>query len=213
MYDYGITDYGVDSAFNGLFAGFMAFAIVILIIVLIFAIMQIIGSWKILSKANQPGWAILIPFYGQYVLCKAVGVNPWWILIVLCSSILNVIPIIGSLASIAISLYFLILLNVSLARSYGKEDSFAIGLILLPPIFTIILGFGNSEYQGPKPMNDIVFEKINKNNNQQQVTPNTNNNSNTNENTDNNTTSYCPSCGASVDSSTRYCPNCGNEIK
>lgn len=42
-----------------------------------------------------------------------------------------------------------IIINLDLAKSFGKGAGFAIGLILLAPIFILILGFGDARYQGP----------------------------------------------------------------
>ena len=36
---------------------------------------------------------------------------------------------------------------VKLSRAFGKEDAFAVGLVLLNTIFTMILAFDKSEYQ------------------------------------------------------------------
>ena len=36
-----------------------------------------------------------------------------------------------------------------LAKVYGKGVGFGFGLLFLPNIFTLILGFGNSTYIGP----------------------------------------------------------------
>ena len=105
----------------------------------------------------------------------------------------------------AISIYFLILLNVSLARSFGKEDSFAVGLILLAPIFYFILGIKDDSYLGEKPMDDIVFKKVSgsiNNSNQQ-----TSNNFATGEDV-----KFCSKCGAKVDADTKFCPSCGTEM-
>ena len=173
--------------------------------------MKIIGTWRILSKANQPGWGAIIPFYSTYLLCKISGVNPWWIVICLFSPILNVIPIVGALACGMVSIYFMILLNVSLARSFKKDDSFAIGLILLAPIFYLVLGCGNSEYEGENPMEDIVFNQISASNNKNQSK--TNKKSSSDEKEDKKEVSYCSNCGSKIDEFTRFCPNCGNEIK
>ena len=37
-----------------------------------------------------------------------------------------------------------------MAKAYGKGTGFAIGLILLPNLFQLILAFGSSEYVGPQ---------------------------------------------------------------
>ena len=154
---YGATN---NAAATGIITVLLAVLGVVLLVGLIIGIFQLIGLWKVFKKANQPGWAAIIPFYNTYILCKITGVNPWWIVVVLCSSVLGVIPILGSLLVMAITIYFGVLLAVSTARSFGKDDAYAIGLYLLQPFFMFALGVGKSEYQGAKPMNDIVFEKL-----------------------------------------------------
>lgn len=206
MYSSSYVDTSASAAAGGIIGAIFAILGIVLLIAVAIAVLQIIGTWKILTKAKQPGWGALIPFYSQYLLCKISGVNPWWILIVVLSPILNIIPIVGSIASMAVSIYFLILLNVSLARSFGKEDSFAVGLILLAPIFYFILGIKDDSYLGEKPMNDVVFKKVSSsiNNTSNQQTPN---NFATGENV-----KFCSKCGAKVDADTKFCPNCGTEL-
>ena len=38
--------------------------------------------------------------------------------------------------------------NIKLAKAFGKDTGFAIGLIFLTPIFYAILGFGDAQYLG-----------------------------------------------------------------
>ena len=152
-------------AAGAVLAGLMVFFGIFMIIGLAISVFMIIATWKILEKGNKPGWGALIPFYNTYLLCDMTGVNPWWILITALSPMLSFIPIIGSLASLAASIYFSILLYVGLARSFKKEDAYAIGLILLPIIFLPILAFGKeNKYVGKNPMKDIIFDNINQNN-------------------------------------------------
>ncbi len=94
----------------------------------------IAGMWKMFTKAGQPGWGAIVPIYNAYLLCKIAGRPGWWILLFL-------IPI--------VSLIVAIILMLDLAKSFGKGTAFAIGLILLSPIFMCILGFGSAQYQGP----------------------------------------------------------------
>lgn len=192
--------YAVGSAVGGMVAGLFVVIGIIALIAIAVAVLKIIGTWKILVKGGKPGWGALIPFYNEYLLCEMVGVSPWWILIVLGCSLLAFIPIIGGLLSFAASIYFAILLNVSLARSFGKEDSYAVGLILLQPIFYLILGL-KGEYVGKKPMDDVVMNAINKNT--------TNNNSTVN----NDDTKFCTACGSKMSKKSKFCPSCGKEVK
>jgi hypothetical protein len=78
----------------------------------------------------------------------------FWLLIVLevignliggnGSGILYVISIILLLAG---AIIYIIQLN-NLSKAFGHGVGFTIGLIFLEPIFTMILGFGSSEYKG-----------------------------------------------------------------
>lgn len=171
-------------------------AVVFLLVILIIAIFIIIAQWKMFKKGNQPGWAVLIPFYNQYIQCKMVGVNPWWILITVIASLLSSIPVLGGLLSAAISIYFAILLGVSTARAFGKDDAFAVGLILLPVVFYPILGFGKAEYKGSdNPMNDFVFKKA------EEITGKSS------------SQKFCPHCGAKMNENSKFCPSCGKEVE
>jgi hypothetical protein len=108
-----------------------SFGIGIMIIYLLLALLMIVSYWKIFTKANQPGWAILVPIYNIIVLLNIVK-KPWWWFFLLAIPIVNIV--IG------------IIITYRLALSFGKSGGFAIGLILLPFIFLPILAFDNSTY-------------------------------------------------------------------
>jgi hypothetical protein len=101
---------------------------------LAFGIFMLIAMWKIFTKAGKPGWAAIIPIYNLWVMLEVVGRPGWWLLLMLIPGVNVVISII---------------VIVDLAKSFGKEGGFAIGLILLPYIFFPILGYGKAQYQGP----------------------------------------------------------------
>jgi hypothetical protein len=96
------------------------------------AIFVIAGYWKVFVKAGQPGWASLVPIYNGIVLLQIAGRPVWWIF-------LFFIP--------AVNLVIAIIVCIDLARNFGKDTAFAIGLALLPFIFFMILGFGNAQYR------------------------------------------------------------------
>lgn len=196
-YNYNYGDFNIDggSIPDGFWHVLLAVGGIIIVITLIISLLILIAQWKMFKKGNQPGWAVLIPFYNQYIQCKMVGVNPWWILIVVIGSFISAIPVVGSIISLAASIYFMILLNVSTARAFGKDDSFAIGLILLPIVFYPILGFGKAEYVGDgNPMNDFVFKKAK-------------------DVVDSNNSKFCPHCGSKMNSASKFCPSCGKEVE
>ena len=94
-------------------------------------ILLIAAMWKVFSKAGQPGWACIIPIYNLYVLCKIAGRPGWWVLLLL-------IPFVNFI--------ILIILDIDIAKAFGKGAGFGIGLLLLPFIFFPVLGFGNVEH-------------------------------------------------------------------
>ena len=120
-----------------LLAGFFAFFGTFMLFVLALYIVMIVGMWKLFEKAGREGWKSLIPIYNLYVLTEISGQNGLFFLLIL-------IPGVGSLI-------WLILVALKLAPAFGKDTGFAIGLILLPPVFYLILGFGNAQYVLGKP--------------------------------------------------------------
>ena len=98
-------------------------------------ILLIVAKWKIYEKAGEEGWKSIIPFYSDYILYKIVWGNGWLFLL-LCIPFVNV----------AIN----ILCMMKLAKAFGQSGAFAVGLIFLPNIFLLILGFGDYTYLGPQ---------------------------------------------------------------
>lgn len=107
------------------FLGLIWLAIVILILV---------ANWKIYVKAGKKGWTSLIPIYNTIVLLEIVGKPIWWIFLFL-------IP--------GVNIIFAIWVTNLLSKSFGKDEAFTVGLILLGIVFYPILGFGDAKYEGP----------------------------------------------------------------
>ena len=107
--------------------GFLAFGIIV-------GIIQIISLWKIFEKAGEQGWKAIIPIYNLYILLKIVGKPGWWL-------ILFFIPL--------VNLVFVIWTYNMLSKSFGKDEAYTVGLVLLSFIFLPLLAFGNAKYLGP----------------------------------------------------------------
>ena len=105
-----------------------------IVIILAVVVFMIAAMWKIYEKAGQPGWAAIVPIYNLYILLKIVGKPGWWILLFL-------IPIVNYV--------FIIWTYNMLSKSFGKEEGFTVGLVLLGIVFLPILGFGDAKYLGP----------------------------------------------------------------
>jgi hypothetical protein len=110
-----------------------AFSFIWVCCVGILVLLLLASMWKIFTKAGQPGWAAIVPIYNAYVMQEIVGRETW------C---LAIFFFLGPVWTIVIAL--------DLAKSFGKEMVWGIGLIVFPYVFYPLLGFGDSQYQGPK---------------------------------------------------------------
>lgn len=135
------------------------YIIVALSIILAFQVLLIIAEWKILVKMGDKGWKSLIPFYNRYVLFEHVWDGRVYLFVfagIVIKTILQFITVPAALTgviTVAGAAYALIcfgilgVFSLKLARSFGHDLGYAIGLILLSPIFSAILGFGQDKYQ------------------------------------------------------------------
>lgn len=108
--------------------------LVAFVIWLALSVVALIGGWKVFVKAGQPGWAVIIPIYNAIVLLQICGRPVWWIVLLL-------IPFVQVVVGVIVA--------IDLAKSFGKDALFGIGLFLLGFIFFPILGFGSAQYRGP----------------------------------------------------------------
>ncbi|MEX1264118.1 MAG: DUF5684 domain-containing protein [Actinomycetota bacterium] len=107
---------------------------VLWLLYLVFVAVYLVAGWIVYTKAGEEGWKSLIPIYNVFVLLKIVGRPGWWL-------ILFLIPFVNFVIWIIVA--------IDLAKSFGKQSGFAVGLILLSPIFYLILAFGDATYRGP----------------------------------------------------------------
>lgn len=98
-------------------------------------LLLIVAEWMIFTKAGEKGWKSLIPVYRSYILVKIADGNGWKFLLLL-------IPF--------VNIVYGIMMNYRLARAFGKGTGFTFGLVLVPNIFTLILGLGKAQYIAPR---------------------------------------------------------------
>lgn len=123
------SSYSSESA--GILAGI---GITFIVIYLAILVLMVASMWKVFEKAGKPGWAAIIPIYNTLVMIEIVGKPTIWILWCL-------IP--------CVNIVFSIWLINLVSKSFGKEEGFTVGMLLLPFIFWPILGFGSARYVGP----------------------------------------------------------------
>jgi hypothetical protein len=105
-----------------------------IVVGLILAVVFVIALWRVFQKANQPGWAAIIPFYNIYVMVKIAGRPGWWV-------ILYLIPLVNVITHLVVA--------IDTAKAFGKSGTFGFfGLWLFSFIGYLILGFGDAKYQG-----------------------------------------------------------------
>lgn len=114
---------------KSLIGGSLVFMVVMFAIVII----SLVAMAKIYAKAGRPGWAVIIPVYGQVVLFDITH-GKGWLVITMFIPVVNLV------------MYFIVCAR--LAKVFGKGTGFGVGLMLLPIIFIPMLAFGDAEYIG-----------------------------------------------------------------
>ena len=128
--------------------------------VCIWFIFLVVGYWKIFGKAGEAPWKAIIPILNTYTRYKISWVpSIFWLSLVL-SAVNSQIPedaggIVAAIG-VVVSIAGLVISAKScgkLASAFGHGTGFAIGLFFLEPIFVLILGLDDSQFQGAKEYN------------------------------------------------------------
>ncbi len=104
----------------------------------IFSVLLLTGWWMLYVKAGEQGWKIFIPFYRTYLLFKiAEGKGIKFLLLY--------VPL--------LNIYYYFRVHIRLALAFGKRKKYGLGMVLLPWLFVVMLGFGDAEYSAPAKEN------------------------------------------------------------
>lgn len=155
-----ITIDGANGILGGLLGGgILALSLAMMLAALACAfswyIIRAIGYWKAFQKAGEPGWKAIIPFYNTYTRYKLTwDAKMFWISLALAAAecvLPNTNGSIASLARLVVSVGLLVIYIKGFhktAKAFGHGAGFTVGLLLLEPVFALILGLGNSRYEG-----------------------------------------------------------------
>ena len=124
----------MNDVFNYIIDPDVALSPAMIVVSIVLGLIGLISHWIIFKKADEPGWASIVPLYNAFVMFRIAWGNGWKVLWLL-------VPLVNVVVAI--------ILQTKLARSFGKSTGFALGLIFLPIIFYPILAFGEARYQGP----------------------------------------------------------------
>lgn len=179
-----------------------AYICIISVLIIVFSIL---ASYSfIFVRMKRHWWEAIIPIYNIFILHEGIYGNGWWFLF----PFLALIPIIGWI----LSLIYVITFFVRFAYSFNKSFGFALGLLLLNPIFVLLLAYGNAEYnpltnfQLGHPFTFVHKNEVENNTLRHQASvqnPGSANFSNA---------TFCPSCGNKLNPGAAFCPKCGTKI-
>ena len=150
------------------------------IISCLLGVVVMVAEYFIFQKAGYKGWYAIIPVFSTYILFKMAWNKKafWRDVIYTCG--LCVIPVSMVLAGDSLKSDFLIIaaavlfaallvacfvmsvkLYLRLAKAFGQEKLFALGLIFINAIFMCVLGFDKKiVYVGECPGPDFVGEAV-----------------------------------------------------
>lgn len=119
-----------------------------------------IGYYGIFDKAGERLWKCVVPIVNEYTLTKLAwqGYVYWQMFMLaaaaaVCSyyiertgGVLQTALLFGWGLCFAAGLVLNIKRSARLAECFGRSRSFAAGLVILPPVFMLLLGFGKTKY-------------------------------------------------------------------
>lgn len=149
------TDEERAAAAAGLLAVLAGFGLIAWIIAFVWWLIKTIALWKAFTKAGEAGWKAIIPIYHTYIEYKLAGMKNWFWYGILIAFVLwliaGFVPEQQQLfTNIACAIVWIIYIVVTFkfARKFGWGVFTSILFVLFYPICILILGFGDSKYEG-----------------------------------------------------------------
>lgn len=117
--------------------------LLIIICYILAIVLYITGLWNIFKKAGESGWFSIVPIFNGYTMYKIAWGNGWLFFL----NVLGFVPVVGAGCILMLHL----ITSYKLSCAYGHGWGYAIGLIFLPFIFTLVLGLDKqNKYIGVK---------------------------------------------------------------
>lgn len=131
-----------DTAVASLIGVLGGFLIVLVLLVIAFAIFNIIGMWKLYEKAGQPGWKAIIPFYNTWTLVEMVGLNWYWFLLCIATTICTILGLtsLSYIANIA-GIFGNVMICYNMAKKLHKDTGWIVLAVIFNAIVLPIMGY------------------------------------------------------------------------
>lgn len=144
---------------------FLISSTVFLVIIIAYYILCAIAMWKIFKKSGEAGWKSLIPIYRWYIIYKmcwnTIAFRYLLAMFIIytfaqqqmqgmADGAMKYALMFSWIVSGIVILVYDVKLSLKMSKSFGHGTGFGIGLLVLPNIFLLILGFGKSKYIGPQ---------------------------------------------------------------
>jgi len=115
----------------GFFLAVLVFELLAIVVGFVLAGVMWAGVFR---KAGYATWKAFVPFYNSWLLVKIAGrpESHFWF---------QLIPYAG--------LYWSICTLNDVAKSFGKDSAYTVGLVFLPIVFASMLSYGEVRYRGP----------------------------------------------------------------
>lgn len=134
-------------------------------------------SWKIFDKAGITWQKAFIPVYNRLYLCKISKISPCWTILsplyyifvimmylIFIDASIPFWPVFFNILlgicfySFPILFFAFFYLNIKLAKAFGENTIFGLGITIFPFIFLPILAFGKAQYKHNQKYNSRKTE-------------------------------------------------------
>lgn len=123
------------------------------IIILGFVLFEMYAMSLLFKKAGKPAWAAFVPIYNTIVKLEIIGYKWYYIFALFASGVPWIGPVITTL--------FNITSGIKLAKAYGRDVGFGVGVALAGAIFIPIMAFDKkTNYVGQTVNGDIDFNDL-----------------------------------------------------
>ena len=135
--------------------------VIVTVLLLLYYVGLTVAEWNLFRKAGDKSWKALIPGYNLFVSHHLIGMSHIWFILDIVFWAAEVMleifkgtPLWIEDVFFSVAAIFTIISEIihimKLCYCYTKSELFGIGLFICPPLFSLILAFGKSEYNPPR---------------------------------------------------------------